>query len=124
MCHDRTMRVVGLDNARRGAWRLRVPGSPRHRTSLFWRLFEAYAAVLGLAVAVLVFAPVSVSVPTAPAEIGVLLVGFALALAVYFALLRRALAPLERLTRLMRRIDPLAPGQRIEADRRRRRSSR
>jgi two-component system, NarL family, sensor histidine kinase UhpB len=31
-------------------------------------------------------------------------------------LLRRALAPLERLTRLMRRIDPLAPGQRIESE--------
>ena len=99
---DRHMVVVGYDHAR--------------RTSLFWRLFGAYAAVLGVAVAVLVFAPVSVSVPTALREVAVLLVGFAIALVVYFALLRRALAPLERLTRLMRRIDPLAPGQRIEAD--------
>jgi two-component system, NarL family, sensor histidine kinase UhpB len=69
--------------------------------------------VLGLAVTVLVFAPITVSVPTAPTEVAVLLVGFTIALALYFAWLRRALAPLERLTRLMRRIDPLAPGQRI-----------
>ena len=107
------MRVVGLDNARRGAWKLHVRRS-RPRTSLFWRLFAGYAGVLGLAVAVLVFAPITVSVPTALTEVAVLLVGFAIALVVYFALLRRALAPLERLTRLMRRIDPLAPGQRIE----------
>ena len=102
MGSDRHMVVAGLGQTR--------------RTSLFWRLFGAYAAVLGVAVAALVFAPISVSVPTALREVWVLLVGLALALAVYFALLRRALAPLERLTRLMRRIDPLAPGQRIETD--------
>jgi two-component system, NarL family, sensor histidine kinase UhpB len=107
VCHDRRMGVVGVDGARGG--RL-LP----HRTTLFWRLFGAYAGVLGLAVAVLIFAPVRVSVPTALGEAAVLLVGFALALAMYFVLLRRALAPLTRLTRLMRRIDPLAPGQRIE----------
>ena len=95
---------------------LRVRRSSRPRTSLFWRLFTAYAGVLGLAVAVLVFAPITVSVPTALTEVAVLLVGFAIALVMYFALLRRALAPLERLTRLMRRIDPLAPGQRIESE--------
>jgi two-component system, NarL family, sensor histidine kinase UhpB len=107
VCHDRRMGVVGVDGAR---GRRLLP----HRTTLFWRLFGAYAGVLGLAVAVLIFAPVRVSVPTALGEAAVLLVGFALALAIYFVLLRRALAPLERLTRLMRRVDPLAPGQRIE----------
>ena len=91
-----------------------MPRFERHRTTLFWRLFAAYAGVLALAVAVLIFAPVRVSVHTALSEAGVLLVGFALALAIYFVLLGRVLAPLERLTRLMRRIDPLAPGQRIE----------
>jgi two-component system, NarL family, sensor histidine kinase UhpB len=90
-------------------------GRRSHRTTLFWRLFRAYSVVLALAVAVLIFAPVRVSVPTALDEAGVLLVGFVLALAIYFVLLRRVLAPLDRLTRLMRRIDPLAPGQRIEA---------
>jgi two-component system sensor histidine kinase UhpB len=84
--------------------------------SLFWRLFAAYAAVGALAVTILVVAPISVSVPTASREIVVLLLGFAIALAVFLVVLRRVLAPLERLTRLMRRIDPLAPGRRIEAN--------
>jgi two-component system sensor histidine kinase UhpB len=57
---------------------------------------------------------VSVSVPTASREILVLLVGFAIALVVYLVVLRRVLAPLERLTRVMRRIDPLTPGRRLE----------
>lgn len=93
MCHDR---VVG-------------------RLSLFWRLFAAYAAVGAVAVSVLVLAPISVSVPTASREIVVLLVGFAIALVVYVVVLRRVLAPLERLTRLMQRIDPLTPGRRLDA---------
>ena len=42
-------------------------------------------------------------------------------LASYHVLLRRALAPLERLTELMRRVDPLAPGQRGRRHRRARR---
>jgi two-component system, NarL family, sensor histidine kinase UhpB len=84
--------------------------------SLFWRLFAAYAAVGALAVSILVLAPISVSVPTATREIVVLLVGFAIALGVFLVILRRVLAPLERLTRLMRRIDPLAPGRRIDTD--------
>jgi two-component system sensor histidine kinase UhpB len=84
------------------------------RVSLFWRLFAAYAAVGAVAVSVLVVAPISVSVPTASREIVVLLVGFAIALVVYLVVLWRVLAPLERLTRLMRRIDPLTPGRRLE----------
>jgi two-component system, NarL family, sensor histidine kinase UhpB len=104
MWHDRGMGVVGVDGA----------GRERHRTTLFWRLFGAYSGVLALAVAVLIFAPVRVSVPTALSEAVVLLIGFVLAVAISFVLLRRVLAPLERLTQLMRRIDPLVPGQRIE----------
>ncbi len=98
------MGVVEVDGA----------GRERHRTTLFWRLFGAYSGVLALAVAALIFAPIRVSVPTALDEAGVLLIGFVLALAISFVLLRRVLAPLERLTQLMRRIDPLVPGQRIE----------
>ena len=90
-------------------------GKPRS-VSLFSKLFVAYAGVMGLAVCGLVFAPIRVSVPTALSEAAVLLGGFALALMIYLALLRRALAPLERLTRLMRRIDPLVPGQRVDMD--------
>ena len=85
-------------------------------TTLYRRLFVAYAAVLSLAVLVLIFAPITISVPVALTELVVLLLGLVLMLAVYHVLLNRALAPLERLTALMRRIDPLAPGQRIDLD--------
>ena len=50
---------------------------PARRTTLFRRLFLTYAGVVGLAVAVLVLAPITVSVPTALAELAVILVGFA-----------------------------------------------
>ena len=43
--------------------------------------------------------------------------GVAAVLAVNLLALRRVFGPLERLTALMRRVDPLAPGQRIEIER-------
>src|SRR5215212_10762967 len=90
-------------------------GRPARRMTLFRRLFITYAAVVGLAVAVLVLAPITVSVPTALAELAVILAGFAVTLMLFHAFLRRALAPLQILTDVMRRNDPLAPGQRIDA---------
>jgi two-component system, NarL family, sensor histidine kinase UhpB len=110
------MAPARVDDTDDGISRRRRGPSSRRRVSLFWRLFVAYAGVMALAVSVLVFAPVTVSVPTALTEVAVLLAGFAIALTIYLALLRRALGPLEHLTRLMRRIDPLAPGQRIDID--------
>jgi two-component system, NarL family, sensor histidine kinase UhpB len=88
----------------------------RKRATLYRRLFVSYAAVLTLALLVLVFAPVTISVPVTLAELAVLLVGFAAMLTAAHLLLHRALDPLERLTAVMERIDPLAPGQRIELD--------
>jgi two-component system sensor histidine kinase UhpB len=90
------------------------PGPRARRPTLFRRLFLTYAAVVGLAVAVLVLAPIKVSVPTALAELAVILAGFAVTLALFHAFLRRALAPLQTLTEVMRQIDPLAPGQRLD----------
>ena len=112
MCHDRPMAVraapaVPERQSRRGR--------RARRTTLFRRLFLTYAAVVGLAVAVLVLAPITVSVPTALAELAVILGGFAVTLVLFHAFLRRALAPLETLTEVMHQIDPLAPGQRIDA---------
>lgn len=89
---------------------------PRVRRTLFRRLFLAYAAVSGLAVAVLIIAPIRVSVPTTTEQLVIILSGFGLTLFVYRGMLRRALSPLERLTSVMRRIDPLTPGQRVEAN--------
>src|SRR4051794_18847138 len=112
LCHDRRMAVRAAPA---------VPERPSRRArrgrrmTLFRRLFLTYAAVVGLAVAVLVLAPITVSVPTALAELAVILVGFAVTLALFHAFLRRALAPLQTLTDVMHEIDPLAPGQRIDA---------
>ncbi len=89
------------------------PEAP-HRVALFWRLFGAFAVVVGVAMAVLVFAPITVSVPTKPRELLVLMLGLAAMLAGFFFLLRRELRPLRDLTREMGRVDPLAPGRRIE----------
>jgi two-component system sensor histidine kinase UhpB len=84
--------------------------------SLFRRLFLGYALLLGMAAAVLVVAPVKVSVPIAVSELAVILVGLGVMLFAYWTLLRRVLAPLEELAEVMRRIDPLDPGHRVELD--------
>jgi len=92
-------------------------GSSRgRRTSLFRRLLLSYTVVLAGGVALLVFAPITVSVPVTVTELLVILAGAVLMLASYWVLLRRVLEPVERLTGLMERIDPLAPGQRIDFD--------
>jgi two-component system sensor histidine kinase UhpB len=78
------------------------------------RLLLAYAAVLSGAVLVLIFAPVTISVPVSLAELIGILLTFVVMLAVFDLVLRRILGPLERLTVVMKSIDPLAPGQRIE----------
>ena len=83
--------------------------------TLFRRLFLTYVAVVGLAVAVLVLAPITVSVPTAITELVVILAGFVATLLIYRSFLQRALAPLQTLTDVMHQVDPLAPGQRIDA---------
>jgi two-component system sensor histidine kinase UhpB len=112
VCDDRRVaaRALKLSPARRTA-----NGGSGRRITLFQRLFLAYALVLGVAAAVLVLAPITVSVPTALRELAIILAGFVAMLLAYRVLLHRALAPLERLTGLMRRVDPLTPGQRVEA---------
>ncbi len=80
---------------------------------LFWRVFAIDVAVLALVFVLLVFAPVTVSIPIAGAELAVLAGGLAAMLALTFVLLRPALRPLVAVTTTMRRIDPLQPGQRV-----------
>jgi two-component system sensor histidine kinase UhpB len=82
--------------------------------SLFWRIFIGNALVLGVATTVLVLTPATVSFPAAERELVVLGVGLSAMLAVNFVLLRRAIEPLERLTQVMRTVDPLAPGRRAD----------
>jgi two-component system sensor histidine kinase UhpB len=82
---------------------------------LFWRVFGTNAAVLAVATAVLALSPATVSFPVALAEAAVLAFGIVVMLVVNLVLLRRTLGPLQRLTRLMRNVDPLRPGERVPA---------
>jgi two-component system, NarL family, sensor histidine kinase UhpB len=94
------------------------PGQRHHEAvSLFWRVFAVNAAVLVVAVAVLALSPATVSSRISGGELAVLAGGVAGVLAINLLALRRVFGPLERLTALMRRVDPLAPGQRIEVAR-------
>ncbi|CAM5628055.1 MULTISPECIES: sensor histidine kinase [Streptomyces] len=81
--------------------------------SLFWRIFALNAVVLGTATALLLWAPVTVSVPVLLTEAVILVGGLAVMLIANAALLRIGLAPLGRLTRLMTTVDLLRPGQRL-----------
>ena len=84
------------------------------RPSLFWRLFLPNATVLMVAWAVLTFSPAALHSPTvAPLEFAA---GFAGLLFIFLAnaiVLRRELAPIERLRDLMRTANPLRPGRRL-----------
>src|SRR5918995_6242296 len=83
---------------------------------LFWRVFATNALVLVVATAGLALSPATVSFPVALAEAAVLALGLGAMLAFTFALLRRALSPLERLRAFMRGADPLRPGARAPVD--------
>jgi two-component system sensor histidine kinase UhpB len=83
---------------------------------LYWRVFAVNAIVLTLAATVLVVSPATISFPIALTELIVLSVGFAAMLVLNFVLVRRALAPLDRLSTLMRGTDPLRPGVRAPTD--------
>ena len=86
----------------------------RREVPLLWRVFVPNAVVLILAVVALAVSPATVSSPIAPREVIVVGLGLAAMLAVNLALIRRAVAPLERLTRAMRETDPLSPGGRVD----------
>ncbi|MEV6018839.1 MULTISPECIES: sensor histidine kinase [unclassified Streptomyces] len=81
--------------------------------SLFWRIYALNAIVLGGATALLLWAPVTVSVPVVLTEAVILVAGLAVMLVANAALLRIGLTPLGRLTRMMTTVDLLHPGQRL-----------
>ncbi len=74
--------------------------------SLFWRLFVPNATVLAAACVVLWIEP-------ANGRVIALIGGLVVLLGVNLVLMRRAFAPLARLTAAMRTADPLRPGQRV-----------
>lgn len=81
--------------------------------SLLWRLLAANAAVIGSALLFLSLSPARVPAPGSFESVLVLIGGMTLMVVASLLLLRRALSPLRRLTDLMRRVDPLRPGERI-----------
>jgi two-component system sensor histidine kinase UhpB len=80
---------------------------------LVWRVFAINAAALTGAMLALVISPLTVSFPVALTELAVLAAGLVALLLVNLVLLRRLLAPLGRLSRFMREVDPLRPGSRV-----------
>ena len=78
-----------------------------------WRLLATNAAVIGAALLFLSLSPARVPSPGSLESVLVLIGGMTVMLVANLFLLRRALDPLRRLTDLMRRVDPLRPGERI-----------
>jgi two-component system sensor histidine kinase UhpB len=79
-----------------------------------WRIFAVNAVILVAAAMALALSPATVSFPIALTEGLILAVGLIAILIVNLLLVRRSFAPLERLTRLMRSVDLLRPGQRLD----------
>ena len=89
----------------------------RRRSSLVWRIFAINAVVLLTASTVLLLSPATVSSPVVVTEALVVVAGLCAMLILDLMLIRRAFAPLERLTQDMHRIDLLQPGVRTAVGR-------
>jgi two-component system sensor histidine kinase UhpB len=85
-------------------------------TPMFWRVFWTNAAVLVMATAALALGPLTVSAPVTATQLGVLLAGLIVTLILSLLLMRPAFRPFDELADLMRRHDPLAPGERIHVE--------
>jgi two-component system sensor histidine kinase UhpB len=82
--------------------------------SLFWKVFSVNAILVTTAGVILVLTPATVSSPITLREAATVVAGVCAVLVVNLALMRRAFAPLSRLTAGMASIDPLQPGVRLE----------
>jgi two-component system sensor histidine kinase UhpB len=85
--------------------------------SLFWRIFAVNAGLLALIALLLVVTPVTIHAPPTLTEVLVIVAGLAVTVAANALLLRRAVAPLERLAQRMDTVDLLRPGQRLQVGR-------
>src|SRR5579884_2336100 len=83
------------------------------RLPLLWRVFAINAALLVVATLLLALTPVTIHASIALVEGADLVVALVLMLAANLLLLRRTLAPLDRLVGRMRTVDLLRPGQRL-----------
>jgi two-component system sensor histidine kinase UhpB len=86
------------------------------RLPLLWRVFAINAVLLVAATLTLALTPVTVHAPIALVEGADLVVGLTVMLVANFLLLRRTLAPIDRLVDRMHTVDLLRPGQRLPRD--------
>jgi two-component system, NarL family, sensor histidine kinase UhpB len=93
--------------------RHRFGAFPGFGLPLFWRVCLTNGVVFVVGTAILAVSPATVSSPVLLTEAVVLAVGLAVILVANALLLRTSLAPLDRLARLMERVDLLRPGQRL-----------
>jgi two-component system sensor histidine kinase UhpB len=84
------------------------------RRSLAWRVFLTNAGVLLGVFTFYVLTPATISEPLATSELAVIVVALTLSLCLNLVLLSRAFGPLDELRQTMHRVDPLAPGRRID----------
>ena len=90
---------------------------PGRAFSLFWRVFAVNAGLLVLIATLLIVTPVEISAPIELAQ-ALLIVGvLVVTVAANAFLLRRLVAPLERLAARMDMVDLLRPGQRLQVAR-------
>jgi len=82
------------------------------RLPLYWQICLINGAVLAVGTGVLAFSPATVSSSVLASEAVVLGLGLAVMLVLNAVLLRRSLAPLDRLVRTMADVDLAAPGPR------------
>jgi two-component system sensor histidine kinase UhpB len=87
------------------------------RLTLFGRIVLANAVVVATAAVLLAVTPFGISYPAQLTELGVLAIAVVLMIVADGLLVRRALAPFERLRESMRRMDPLQPGERLDVER-------
>lgn len=92
---------------------MNVKSSRNRELPLFWQIFVPNALILVTAGGILALSPATVSRPVVQGEVVVIVIGLSLMVLLNWALIRRAVAPVERLTRVMRAVDPLHPGQRV-----------
>lgn len=85
--------------------------------SIYWRVFAVNGGLLGVVAILLVVTPVTISAPIKLQQALIVGVGLIVTLAANAWLLRRAVAPLERLAQRMETVDLLHPGQRLEVRR-------
>jgi two-component system, NarL family, sensor histidine kinase UhpB len=90
----------------------RAPAAGGRPLPMLWRVFAANAAVFALAFALLALAPVTLHASIRLEEVVLLAAGLVVMLVLDLVLVRQALGPLDRLARVMRRVDLLRPGQR------------